>query len=157
MTIQSTYRDRVGLAEHIRHTLRGAEVSQSFMIPHQGCHAMVIKNVVFDSRNLGTFTVGSHVLMISQPGQLHDHQRILRRLRLTSWSATVFSLPESAIPSCSTLCTFQTELLPGSISRGAVKAQPWNRGWSSASSSPRASLPIASAYSVHWSTYDLVV
>lgn len=61
-----TYRDRVGLAEHIRHTLRGAEIAESFVIPHQRCHAMMVKDVVFDSRDLCTFTVGPHVLLFQQ-------------------------------------------------------------------------------------------
>lgn len=91
---------------------------------------MMIEDVVFDSRNLGAFTVGSHVLMIAQTSQLYDHEGTRHRcpFRLTSWSAAVFNLPESAIPSSSTLWTFQTELLPGLMFRGAVKAQPWNRG-----------------------------
>lgn len=59
----STYRDRVGLAKHIRHTLRCTEIAESFVIPHQRCHAMMVEDVVFDSRDLGTFTVCPHVLL----------------------------------------------------------------------------------------------
>lgn len=45
------------------------------MIPHQGCHPVVIEDVIFDSGDLGTCTVGSHVLMIPQTGQFYCHVR----------------------------------------------------------------------------------